>query len=101
MDKNEIRRVLIEHSGEINQCYKEAEKLKPGLAGKLLVTWDIQEIGRVGSVRVDKPLHPKLDKCVMERLASWQFPPPPEDQPTRVTFPFIFEGPSKEKPRVR
>jgi TonB family protein len=94
MDREAIRRVIVEHLAEIRACYEHELQRSPGLYGKLTVTWDIEESGRVAraSVKSNSLESPAVGECLVAHLKSWRFPDPPANQIGRISYPFIFSS---------
>ena len=90
MDKEKIRAVIRDHIVPIRHCYEKELKVTPRLAGKLVLEWDIAELGKVTEVRVIKSVNKKVDECVSEVVRGCLFETPPENQIGRVSFPFVF-----------
>ena len=92
IDREAIRRVILDNISQIRNCYERILNTKPDLFGKLVIEWDIEERGRVKRAKAIKNSTGSraLASCVVRRLKSWRFPEPPEDQIARVTYPFVF-----------
>ena len=92
IDREAIRRVILDNIHEIRNCYERQLNRSPDLFGKLVIEWDIEEKGRVKSAKAisNTTGSGDLASCVVRRLKSWRFPDPPEDQVARVTYPFVF-----------
>lgn len=91
-DREGIRNVVKAHLREVGKCY-ENELEKVGLLeGKLVLSWEINGDGRAENVTV-KQGGPKIDPvapCVIDRLKTWQFPKPSNDEIVTVDYPFYF-----------
>jgi hypothetical protein len=90
MDREQIRSTVKSHLPEVRSCYERALKYKPALAGKLVLEWEVLGSGTVNNIVVREPLDPTVDKCVVDRLAKWKFPQPPNNIVAKVVYPFIF-----------
>ena len=90
MDKEKIRAVIRDHVIPIRHCYEKELKASPRLEGKLVLEWDIGELGKVTSVSVRKPVQVNLDDCVSAVIKSSLFESPPKGQIVRVVYPFVF-----------
>jgi outer membrane biosynthesis protein TonB len=90
MDKEVVRATVKAHLPEVQQCYSNRLRRMPGLAGKLVLQWDILGSGEVTNVTVKQSLDPQVDKCVAEKLAKWKFPQPPNNMVANVSYPFQF-----------
>ena len=93
VDKESIRRVIREHLVQVRHCYEKELKVKPGLAGKLVLQWEIGAGGQVLSSQVNRSVDPQVDACMLETLKTWRFPPPPAGTPrVQVIYPFVFSA---------
>lgn len=94
MDREAIRRVIREHLREIRNCYERELQRTPDLYGKVVITWDIVEGGRVSQAGVSRNEmgSSAVGECIASRLKTWKFPDPPKDQVGRVSYPFVFSS---------
>ena len=94
MDREAIRRVIREHLREIRNCYERELQRTPDLYGKVVITWDIVEGGRVSQAGVSRNEigSAAVGECIAARLKTWKFPDPPKDQVGRVSYPFVFSS---------
>lgn len=96
MDKDKIRQTIREHIVPIRHCYEKELKTSPGLSGKLVMEWDIGDLGKVTRVASVKPFNPNVDRCVAEVIKGTLFESPPKGKTGNVRFPFEF-SPNPEK----
>lgn len=95
IDREAIRRVILANIKVIRACYERELNRKPDLFGKLVLSWDIGEQGRVVGTRVkSNELGSKaVADCIMERLKTWRFPEPPNNQVVEIeAYPFLFSN---------
>jgi len=86
-----IRRVIRGQSQRVKQCYEQSLKRDgPGVQGKLVVKFTIAPDGSVSAAKADPGLSSTLDACVVGAIRGATFPAPPNGQPSRVSYPFIF-----------
>lgn len=90
MDKEAIRQTIREDLVPIRHCYERELKNDPNIQGKLVLEWDIGDLGKVTSVTVRKSVHPKVDQCIADVLKQTMFPTPPKGTVGRVIFPFML-----------
>lgn len=90
MDREQIRTTLKKHDEEIRSCFEQALKYKPSLSGKLVLEWEVIGSGSVNTITVVEPLDPTLDRCMVNKLAKWKFPQPPNHIVAKVKYPFVF-----------
>jgi hypothetical protein len=96
IDKEQIRRTIRDHIVPIRHCYEKELKRKPSLAGKLVMEWDIGDLGKVTRVASRKPFDPGVDECVAGVIKGILFETPPKGTTGNVIFPFEF-SPNPEK----
>lgn len=94
IDREAIRRVLKANERTIKTCYERQLNRNPDLFGKLILTWDIADGGRVASVRVgsNELGSAEVANCIMDRLKTWKFPDPPANQVVEVSYPWFFSN---------
>jgi TonB family protein len=96
LTKEQLEKVIHEHSGEVVYCYKSALVHTPDLEGSMVVSFVISGQGGVKNVEVKKGTSdPELDRCVSDRLSTWKFPPPPGGLDDKITYPITFNSPEK------
>ena len=95
IDREAIRRVILANLKVIRTCYNRQLERNPDLLGKLVLSWDIGEGGRVLAARVksNELGNPQVAECIMDRLKTWKFPEPPSNQVVVVeAYPFVFSN---------
>ncbi len=95
IDREAVRRTVRSGKSEIEGCYeRELSKLPKGshLEGKIVITWTIVEKGVAKDVKVKSSTlgNTNVENCIRDRLASWQFPPPPSGTIAEVSYPFVL-----------
>lgn len=91
LSPEQIRRVVIAHTGAVRACYESEAQKNPGLKGGMTLSWQIEPSGSVSSVSVASSSlgNPRVEGCVSRQVRSWRFPA--SDTPTTVgAFPFKF-----------
>jgi hypothetical protein len=75
----------------VKACYQRAVKAKPGIAGKAVGRWTVNEKGKVAEFawQSDEIKSPVFAACAQKAIESWQFPT--RERPASVSFPFVFE----------
>lgn len=93
LTKDEVGEVIHRHMSEVRYCYESAMIRQPDVEGKLITSFTINGQGIVASSAVkDSTLpDPRLDDCILRRLASWKFPLPRGGVDVSVTYPFVFK----------
>lgn len=96
IDRNGIRQVFINNQRALQSCYEAALSTDRGLSGKVVLDFDIGEQGRVlrASVSGDKSTlnNDRLSTCIVNRMKTWRFPEPPQNQTVQVFYPLAFSG---------
>jgi hypothetical protein len=90
LSAEQIRRVVMAHSGALRACYEiEAEK-DPTLRGGVTVSWTIDPGGAVTSANLaGTTIHnQRLEGCVLRQVRTWRFPS--SEGPSQATYPFSF-----------
>ncbi len=92
IDRDEVRRVILANKRTIQNCYNIALARNPELYGKIVLSWTIEEKGRVSNATVKSSSvdNPAVANCILEHLKTWKFPDPPPDTVGQVAFPFVF-----------
>lgn len=92
MDREAIRRVILNNKRAIRSCYERELQRRPDMYGKLVLQWNIEEKGRVteASVKSNSLGSRKVANCIISRLRTWRFPEPPPGVIGQVAYPFVF-----------
>ena len=92
VDKEQIRKAIQGMMPEYSKCYNSALAKKANLNGKVVLSWAIDDGGRVKTAKVAKSNmgSPDLENCMLDRLRATKFPMPPAGQEAEVTYPFVF-----------
>ncbi len=92
MKREEVKRVIDQHMGEVSYCYETALASNPDLAGKIVFEWKILLSGKVGevSIKSSSVSSGQLHACIRSAIKSWQFPQP-KGSDVYVSYPFIFD----------
>ena len=95
MSRSSIDDGIRDFMPDIRECYKEALKEVPDLAGRLMVKFTIkgqEAVGRVINVSIkdsdvdDVP----MEECLMDVVESIDFDPPKGGGLVIVSYPFVF-----------
>jgi TonB family protein len=93
LTKDEVGQVIRKHLSEIRYCYESAMVRNPGLEGKFVVSFTINNAGFVKSSSTKESSGDTgLDNCILTRLAKWAFPKPRGGADVGVSYPFIFKS---------
>lgn len=94
MDREAIRRVILNNKSAIRSCYERELQRKPDLYGKIVLQWYIMEKGRVSDAKVKENDMGSnaVAECIISRLRTWRFPEPPAGTIGEVSYPFVFSS---------
>ncbi|MEO0336811.1 MAG: AgmX/PglI C-terminal domain-containing protein, partial [Pseudomonadota bacterium] len=92
MDREAIRRVILNNKRAIRSCYERELQRRPNMYGKLVLQWNIEEKGKVTEAKVKSNSlgSNKVASCIISRLRTWRFPEPPPGTIGQVSYPFVF-----------
>jgi hypothetical protein len=92
IQKDWVLKIIKSESKSIRSCYEEGLKTNPDLVGKILVDFEIEVNGSVQVVKVESSTinNQIVENCLIEKIKTFTFPPPPEKTVVQVKFPFIF-----------
>lgn len=93
LDPDLIRRVVRDHAGQVRYCYESQLAMSPGLTGKVVMRWVINDAGRVMQAGAgdNQTGNAALDACLASRIKTWVFPMPKGGGVVVVTYPFVFK----------
>ncbi len=93
LTKDEVGEVIHRHLSEVRYCYESAMIRTPDIEGKLMTNFTIngQGVVKIAEVKSSTLPDPRLDDCIIRRLATWKFPKPRGGVDVAVTYPFIFK----------
>ncbi|MGH7280271.1 MAG: AgmX/PglI C-terminal domain-containing protein, partial [Polyangiaceae bacterium] len=91
LSPEQIRRVVVAHTGALRACYETEASRNPNLRGGVTCAWKIQGDGSVSTASVASTTmnNPRVEGCVLRQVKTWHFPT--SDSPTDVaSYPFKF-----------
>jgi hypothetical protein len=93
IDKEAVAKAINSHLAEVQRCYEAALLKNPGLAGKVVLEWNISTQGRVVSSKSKSSTlkDSSVETCILRSLNTWQFPPA-KGQSVIISYPFIFNA---------
>ena len=100
LDKEYIREQMQALVPLVKECYENALREQPQLAGKLVVNFTIVAEPEVGGLVAESAiaaegstiLDPAMRECVQETMYGAKFPPPQGGGEVHVTYPFTFRA---------
>ena len=93
IDKEAVAKVINSHLHEVSSCYERALLKTPGLAGKIVLEWQITTSGSVGFAKTKSSTmqSPAVESCILQSLKTWRFPPA-KGAGVIITYPFMFNS---------
>jgi hypothetical protein len=93
IDKEAVAKVINSHLGEVSSCYERALLKTPGLAGKIVLEWQITLSGSVGYAKTKSSSMQSaaVESCIISVLKLWHFPPA-KGAGVVITYPFMFNS---------
>lgn len=94
IDKEGIRQAIRDDRRSIHACYNGAIKRNKDAKGKIEISWEINDAGKVpkSSVWSNNTGDEELAQCVRKRLSLLKYPAPPKGELAQIIFPFVFES---------
>ena len=88
-DGGEVAKTIRRYAGELNYCYEKRLKARPDLAGRVDVSWVVEDGAVVGTpwIVANTTDDDELAKCVQQRIRRWRF----EGFAGEANNPFIFQ----------
>ncbi len=93
IDPELIRKVIREHASEVRYCYEQELVVNPKLEGKVAIQWQIGPEGHASGCVIHSDttlLNDSVQKCIMSRIVTWQFPKPKGGGIAIVKYPWIL-----------
>lgn len=92
-EQNQVRNTILKNNKSIQECYlKHLEQKEAKTSGKLQIDWQIAPSGETLSPQVvASTMNSKaLEECVLNKVKTFSFPPPPSEKPIYTTFTYLF-----------
>jgi hypothetical protein len=93
IDKEAVAKVINSHLAEVSGCYERALLKTPGLAGKVVLEWQITTAGTVGFAKTKSSTMQSaaVEACILTSLKDWKFPSA-KGSGVLITYPFMFNS---------
>ncbi|MGA9523505.1 MAG: AgmX/PglI C-terminal domain-containing protein, partial [Myxococcaceae bacterium] len=93
IDREAVAKTVNSHLQEVRACYERALLKEPGLAGKVVLEWNISTGGTVVSARTKSSTlrNGEVEGCILRSLKTWKFPPA-KGGVVIVSYPFLFNS---------
>lgn len=88
-----VQRQIKQRLKSITRCYESELRKNPSLAGKVTVTFTIQERGNVTNAKATENTtgSPSVADCVTRTISRFRFNPGPEGGSVTFRYPFVFQ----------
>jgi TonB family protein len=92
-DAGTVQRQIKQRLKSITRCYESELRKNPSLAGKVTVTFTIQERGNVTDARASENTtgSAAVADCVTRTIGRFRFNPGPEGGSVTFRYPFVFQ----------
>lgn len=93
IDKEAVAKVINSHLAEVSACYERALLREPGLAGKIVLEWNISTSGTVTTAKTKSSTMKSsaVEGCILNSLKTWKFPPA-KGAGVVISYPFLFNS---------
>ncbi len=93
IDREAVAKAVNSHLQEVRACYERALLKSPGLAGKVVLEWQISTAGRVVTAKTKSSSlrDGAVEGCILQSLKTWQFPLA-RGGVVIVSYPFLFNA---------
>ncbi len=88
-----VQRQIKQRIKSITRCYESELRKNPTLAGKVTVTFTIQQRGNVTDAKATENTtgSPGVAECVTRTISRFRFNPGPEGGSVTFRYPFVFQ----------
>jgi TonB family protein len=92
-DQALVQRQIKQRLKSITRCYESELRKNPSLAGKVTVTFTIQERGNVTNAKASENTtgSPAVADCVTRTISRFRFNPGPDGGSVTFKYPFVFQ----------
>ncbi len=93
IDREAVAKVINSHLNEVSACYERALLKEPGLAGKIILEWNISIAGAVTTAKTKSStmMSSAVEGCILNALKLWKFPPA-KGAGVIISYPFMFNS---------
>jgi TonB family protein len=94
LDREVIAKYIASQKGKILYCYERQLSANPGLFGKVAVKFQIAASGAVENSQITESTinNNNVESCLLQLMATWQFPKPVGGVRVQVGYPFVFKS---------
>lgn len=92
LSEESIKELLKKHFRSFNLCYRQALRKNSGLNGEVVFKIDVDSVGRVKKVNMDKGIkkNREFEQCLVHELKMLHFPIPTKGRSVQVTVTFVL-----------
>jgi TonB family protein len=92
-DATLVQRQIKLRIKSITRCYESELRKNPSLAGKVTVTFTIQQRGNVTDAKATENTtgSPAVAECVTRTIGRFRFNPGPDGGSVTFRYPFVFQ----------
>lgn len=92
LDPDKVREVVASQRDGLRSCYERGITENPTLSGSCTVRIVVDRDGTVGLASMQgSSLHSlSTQRCVLQLVRTWRFPPPADGRPAAIEYPLIF-----------
>lgn len=92
LERDDVRMVVRTKLPQVRACFELGLAEQPTLAGRVALRFTIDAMGRVRepSVAADELGLAPVSDCLLDSLATWQFPLPRDGRELTIVYPFHF-----------
>lgn len=93
LDRVVIQATIAKYLNQVRACYERGLRKNPGLAGQVLMDFEIAASGKLAYTKVRKTSlgNQEVENCVATVMKNWQFPKPVGGTMVKVSYPFTFK----------
>lgn len=94
LDKEEIRRVVRAHLGEVKRCYEQGLQRRPDLEGRVVLKFTVGKTGTVVAAKIEETTlnERQVEQCITDAAKKWTFPKPTGDGIVTISYPFLLKA---------
>lgn len=96
LDRDMIRRPINRSRNQLRHCYERALLPQPGLRGRVVLRWTIDDTGAVAEVGIESSElgHPEMERCLVDVARTWRYPAVRHGGVIHVRYPLSFDRPT-------
>ncbi|MBI4404322.1 MAG: AgmX/PglI C-terminal domain-containing protein [Deltaproteobacteria bacterium] len=91
LTREQVSSVIQSRLSEVRQCYEFALGNRSQFRGRLVIHFKIRPDGSIANTSVNgQEQDESLNRCLINRIATWKFPKIKGGQDVEVAYPFVF-----------